>query len=114
MPAGRRRDVLAKSRLVSRRFLHDQEMALLNLGERERITFTANLEAIAVLILSGGHLGFLPDHYAAPWVARGELVALDTERLRHASDLQVAMHPDSASRPVIQAFVEALLAAVRT
>jgi len=114
VPANRRRDVLAKSRLVSRRFLHDQEMALLNLGERERITFTANLEAIAVLILSGGHLGFLPDHYAAPWVARGELVALDTERLRHASDLQVAMHPDSAGRPVIQAFVEALLAAVRT
>lgn len=114
VPANQRRAALAKSRLVSRRFLHDQEMVLLNLGERERITFTANLEAIAVLILSGGHLGFLPDHYAAPWVARGELIALDTERLRHASDLQVAMHPDSTTRPVIQAFVEQLLAAART
>jgi len=114
VPAEDHGDTLAQSRFVSRRFLHDQEMALLNLKERERITFTANLEAIAALILAGGHLGFLPEHYAATWVAQGELVAVDAQRLRRASDLHVAMHPDSASRPIIRAFVAHLLEATRT
>ena len=33
-------------------------------------------EAIATLILSGRFLGFLPDHYAAPFVQAGQMRAL--------------------------------------
>ena len=32
-----------------------------------------NIEAQAILILSGAYIGFLPIHYAARWVARGEM-----------------------------------------
>jgi DNA-binding transcriptional LysR family regulator len=32
-----------------------------------------NIEAQAILILSGAYIGFLPIHYAARWVARGDM-----------------------------------------
>ncbi|WP_201324984.1 LysR family transcriptional regulator, partial [Burkholderia sp. E168m23] len=36
----------------------------------DRVTATAdNMEAVALLILSGHHLGYLPQHFAAPYVA---------------------------------------------
>ena len=34
------------------------------------------IELTAYLALSGSHVGLLPDHYAAPWVAAGKLVGL--------------------------------------
>ena len=35
--------------------------------------YAENMEATAMLILSGGFIGFLPEHYAARWVASGEM-----------------------------------------
>ena len=37
----------------------------------------SNMEAQAILIASGRFLGFLPTHYARPWVALGEMRAID-------------------------------------
>ncbi len=40
-------------------------------------------ESIATLILSGGFLGFLPDHYAQHFVQRGQMRAVQPEELRY-------------------------------
>lgn len=37
-------------------------------------------EGIMFLLLTGCYLGYLPDHYARPWVERGRLQALQTEQ----------------------------------
>ena len=102
--ADRRDTALASARIVSRRFLREQELALLNQADREGITFTASLEAVAALILSGAYVGFLPGHYAQRWVAGGELVRLDPKRYHRDTPLQLATHPDSLDRPIIKDF----------
>lgn len=46
-------------------------------NERFRSTAAAyHVEAIALLVLSGAYIGFLPEHYATHWVTNGEMRAL--------------------------------------
>ena len=40
------------------------------------VASASDREAIAFLILTGQFIGFLPDHYAAAWVAQGQMAAL--------------------------------------
>ena len=37
---------------------------------------TSHMESIALLILSGQYFGYLPAHFAAQWVDRGEMRCL--------------------------------------
>lgn len=48
-----------------------------------------NMEAIAILILSGAFIGFLPDHYAARWVDGGEMKAILPDRMRYESQVEL-------------------------
>lgn len=59
-------------------------------GRPRRITSAAdNMEAALILILSGAHLGYLPEHYAAPYVTAGLLYALDADIYRY--DVEISM-----------------------
>lgn len=76
-----------------------------------RVTAVAdNMEALAMLILSGHHLGFLPQHFAMPYQAQGLLAALNpaamqyevtfhvvTRQRRHVSEIARAFLDDLAS-----------------
>jgi LysR substrate binding domain. len=42
-----------------------------------------NMEAVAMLVLSGHHLGYLPGHFAAPFVKQGLLAALNPAQMRY-------------------------------
>ena len=68
-------------------------------------------ESIATLILSGKYLGFLPDHYAQPFVASGHMRAVKPELFRYACSffciVRRAPQPSRASR----AFQDCLLQA---
>ena len=68
-------------------------------------------ESIATLILSGKYLGFLPDHYAQPFVASGQMRAVRPELFRYACSffciVRRTPQPSRASR----AFQDCLLQA---
>ena len=68
-------------------------------------------EAIVTLILSGGFLGFLPDHYASGFEARGQLRAISPRRFHYAcrfvSLLRQSPHPSRTT----QLFADCLVAA---
>ena len=68
-------------------------------------------ESIATLILSGKYLGFLPDHYAQPFVASGQMRAVKPELFRYACSffciVRRTPQPSRASR----AFQDCLLQA---
>lgn len=70
-----------------------------------------NMEAIAALILSGHHLGFLPEHYAAPLAERDLLRALDPARWRYLAEFQLVTRKRGHPNPTLQAFVADLVAA---
>jgi len=61
-----------------------------------------NIELTAYLALSGSHVGLLPDHYAAQWVATGALVALHQEKHSIRSDFHAVRLKSSSVAPHLQ------------
>ncbi|MFP3568247.1 LysR family transcriptional regulator [Paraburkholderia sp. SIMBA_030] len=62
---------IASSRVVARGYLQQHDLQMLKVSKAAATV--DNIEAQAILILSGAYIGFLPIHYAARWVARGEM-----------------------------------------
>lgn len=69
---------------------------------------TDSMDGAALLILSGQHLGFLPEHYASKHVEQGQLRPLNTELLRYEVTFQAAMRHSALPDELISAFLEEL------
>ncbi len=69
-----------------------------------------NMEALAVLIFSGHHLGFLPRHFAAPYVAQGLLAPLNSSTLCYDTHFFAVTRPRRQTSAVTRAFLDDLLA----
>jgi len=81
----------------------------------QRLSCTASAsdrEGIAFLILTGCYIGYLPDHYAWPWVQQGRLRALKPATRFY--DLNLVSVTRKGRRPnlVLERFLEALAATV--
>ena len=68
------------------------------------------IEAAAALILGGRCIGFLPEHYAARWVAAGRMRAVHPGTHRFASRFGALTKRDDAGDPRTAAFVSLLRA----
>ncbi|MFD1561721.1 LysR family transcriptional regulator [Paraburkholderia silviterrae] len=67
-----------------------------------------NMEAVSLLILSGHHLGYLPQQFAAPHVRRGLLAALNPKELTYEVTFHMVTQKRSSHDPIVQAFLEDL------
>lgn len=77
----------------------------------EKITAVAdNMEAVAVLILSGHHLGFLPEHFAEPYLARGLIAPLGGSELHYDVTFQLVTRNRRQHSEITRALVEDLRA----
>lgn len=80
--------------------------------ERWRVTARAdNMEAMAALVLSGCHLGFLPEHFARPLAAEGLLRPLNETLLCYQPEIHLVTRKGAAGRDSIAAFIDDLTAA---
>ncbi|MGH6930629.1 MAG: LysR family transcriptional regulator [Dongiaceae bacterium] len=80
-------------------------------GADFRATATAyHMEAIATLILSGRFIGYLPTHYAAPWVERRLMRSLLPKQLAYQSLFEVITRKGAERTPALDAFLEDLQA----
>ena len=70
-----------------------------------------HMEAIATLILSGRYVGYLPTHYAAPWVERRLMRSLLPTRLAYQSLFEVITRKGVERTPALDAFLDDLRAA---
>ena len=70
-----------------------------------------SMEGLALLVLSGRFIAYLPSHYAAPWVARDEMRPIRPKKLSYQSLFEVAIKKGAAQTPALQAFLEDLYAA---
>lgn len=68
------------------------------------------VEGSLAFVLSGAHVGYLPEHIAAPWVARGQLRALQPEQQGFSVEFRLAQHRGRQPSEAQQALVEDLLA----
>ncbi len=67
-----------------------------------------NMEALSLLVLSGHHLGYLPEHYAAPFVEAGQLAALNPATLRYDITFHAVTKLRRHLNEVTKAFTEDL------
>ncbi|WP_419906536.1 LysR family transcriptional regulator [Hoeflea sp.] len=66
-----------------------------------------NNEGAAALILSGQYIGFLPVHYAQPWVSANRLRALAPDIAYYKKPMSLIFKTDQSEQPLITAFIDA-------
>lgn len=67
-----------------------------------------NLETVAILILSGEYIGFLPNHYARQWLNKGELIAVRPDLYSVRQDLMLVTRNAGARNKALTIFVDLL------
>jgi DNA-binding transcriptional LysR family regulator len=79
----------------------------------QRAATAYDQEGVAALILSGAYIGFLPDHYAASFVAAGRMRALKPATFTYECRFEaIVRHAPQRSR-LAQTFLDLLVAAHR-
>jgi LysR family transcriptional regulator, transcriptional activator for bauABCD operon len=62
-------------------------------------------DGILFLVLAGCHIGFLPAHFAKPWVSEGEIRALRAEDVRKETQIVAKAQRASLENPMIESFL---------
>jgi LysR family transcriptional regulator, transcriptional activator for bauABCD operon len=91
---------LQRHAIVARGYLHSQDLK--RLGHRQADATVEMMEAQLILILSGGFIGYLPAHYAAAWVARGELRCLCDKSLSYDSTFYAVSQKNASENPLLR------------
>ena len=68
-----------------------------------------NIEAAALMIMSGGYLGYLPEHYAAHLESKGVLRAINRPLFNFDVEFHLVSRKSPTERDVVRAFREDLL-----
>jgi LysR family transcriptional regulator, transcriptional activator for bauABCD operon len=68
-----------------------------------------SIDAATVLILSGSHIGYLPEHHAQPFEQRGLIRVLGRTAFGFDVPLHLAVKRGMAEKPIVSAFCEDLL-----
>jgi LysR family transcriptional regulator, transcriptional activator for bauABCD operon len=79
-------------------------------GECNVTAIADNMEAVALLILSGHHLGYLPVHFAKPYVESGLLRAVNPDVLKYDVTFHMVLRRTPRPNDILRAFVEDLRA----
>ena len=67
-----------------------------------------DVESIALLILSGAYVGFLPESYAAYWSDRGEMRAILKDRYSTSFDVMAATSKGAPNSAALESFLSLL------
>lgn len=62
-------------------------------------------EGIAMLILTGNFVGFLPEHYAQSWVDSGQMRSLLPANVQKATNIRLLYGVEASEIPLVSAFV---------
>lgn len=97
-------DAVRRHRIVGRSYWGQRDLKIFAIGGPKALV--GDMESEARLILSGGFLGYLPEHYAAGFVAAGRMRALRPDLFDYAAPFQLAHRPEKLREPVARLFVE--------
>ncbi len=83
-----------------------------NLGMKRDVT-VYDQEAIVHLLLSGRYLGYLPDHYAKPFVEQGLIQAIGTDIFQYRCEFLAITRSSPKPSRAVQVFMDCLVNAHR-
>jgi DNA-binding transcriptional LysR family regulator len=66
------------------------------------------MESVALFILSGRYIGFLPQHFAQQWIAQDRMRPLLEETLGYANPIYLAVRKTEQQTPILAAFLKEL------
>jgi len=101
-------DDIHDARVVARSYWRGAD--LLRLGVHREAASVDIMEAQAMLILSDAYLGYLPEHYAASWVAEGRLRCLLPGELSYVAAFSLISRRGAALPAIVRQFIDDLQA----
>lgn len=101
-------ECIARSAIVARGYL--QQRDLLQLRASQAAATVDNVEAQAMLMLSGAYIGFLPLHYAQRWVQSGALQQIGADVFAGSWPFAAITRRGAAMPAVMRLFIDDLLA----
>lgn len=107
------REIIQSSRKVTRGYLEGRDVHLLGVNWSLPNAVVQNLEATAILILAGGHIGFLPRHFAMPWKTRDEMKAILPHEIVYKSDFHIVTRRGRRKSMILKNFLADLETAVQ-
>ncbi|WP_462378823.1 LysR family transcriptional regulator [Pseudomonas sp. Marseille-QA0892] len=93
---------VSEQRMVGRGYWSQAELA--RQGLKQSAATVESMEAQLILILSGGYLGYLPEHYAASWVEQGRLRAMQRASFGYQAPFSMIVRRGRSREPLIQSF----------
>lgn len=103
-------EALARSEYAARGYVGSERAS--PVGGIVRPTATAyHMEGMAILVLSGRYIGYMPVHYAAGWVERGLMRSLRPDLFGYQSVFKVVTRKGARPTPALGAFLVDLRAA---
>ncbi|WP_068115950.1 LysR family transcriptional regulator [Tropicimonas marinistellae] len=101
------RKVIAKADLSSFRTVlrqYNSEFDRSRLGVVQEEATVNKMEGMLVLLLSGGYIGYLPEHYAQPWVDAGELFEINAGDTAYVSEHALITKAGGQAAPALERF----------
>lgn len=95
---------IRNARVVARSYLHAADLKVLRVNSSGPLI--DNLEAQAMLILTGQYIGFLPSHYAEQWVLKKQLQTLRQNKLHYSLIMALIVKFGGFRSPVLQAILD--------
>lgn len=74
----------------------------------------SHMEAVATLILSGHHLGYLPEHYVTPWINDGAMRPLQPDRHSYHVTFNIITRKGRRRRDILARLIDDLHMAHRS
>lgn len=70
----------------------------------QNVTTAHNMEGVAILILSGRFIGFLPQHYAQNWELAGDLKRIHPDRYHYENSFYLMCGKDQPHNKIVNRF----------
>lgn len=101
-------ELITQQRMVGRGYWTQAELA--RHGFRHSEATVESMEAQLILVLSGAYIGYLPEHFAQPWVQQGRLKVLLPATFGYQAPFSLALRRGRAREPLVQTFRDLLKA----
>ena len=100
-------DSLRQHQVINHRYaIHRDKASFVNYDSQS--ASASQVEAVAILILTGRFIGFLPEHYARNLVRDGQLRALRPDLIHLRTPFNLILRHNAPRSPLVKAFAQAL------
>ncbi|MNF45005.1 HTH-type transcriptional activator CmpR [compost metagenome] len=101
-------ELITQQRMVGRGYWSQAELA--RHGFKHSAATVESMEAQLILVLSGAYIGYLPEHYAQPWIEQKRLRALLPATFGYQAPFSMILRRGRAKEPLILTFRDLLRA----